>query len=139
MTLGLTIDGALALLLVVTIATCAAVHRRLGAIRTAQDDMRALAEQLAAAAQRAQTGLGQLRAAAREAADGLEPRIKSARTLVSDLDMLCHRADKLADRLDRAGAPARAADPARRPAPAPRGPRRSESEHALIAALKARL
>lgn len=133
MTVGLTIDGALALLLVVTIAYCAAVHRRLGAIRTAQDDMRALAEQLAAASQRAEAGLGQLRAAAREAAGGLEPRIKSARTLAGDLDMLCHRADKLADKLDRAGAPAR------RPAPAPRGPRRSESEHALIAALKARL
>lgn len=134
MTLGLSIDGALALLLVVTIAYCAAVHRRLGAIRTAQADMRALAGQLAAASERAEAGLGQLRAAAKEAADGLEPRIKTARTLAGDLDMLCHRADKLADRLDRA----RAAEPAHRPAPAPRAPRRSESEHALIAALKAR-
>jgi hypothetical protein len=132
MTLGLSIDGALALLLVVTIVYCAAVHRRLGAIRTAQDDMRALAEQLALASARAETGLGQLRAAAREAAEALDPRIKGARTLAGDLDMLCHRADKLAAKLDKVGAPAR-------PAPAPRAPRRSESEHALIAALKARL
>ena len=38
-----------------------------------------------------------LRAVASEAADKLDPRLGQARTLVDDLDMLCHRAGKLAD------------------------------------------
>ncbi|HEX9648228.1 MAG TPA: DUF6468 domain-containing protein [Alphaproteobacteria bacterium] len=135
MTLGLTVDAALALLLVVTIAYCAAVHRRLGAIRAAQADMRALADRLAAAGAQAEAGLGQLRVVAAEAADGLGPRIKTARRLAGDLDMLCHRADKLAERLDRTQAPsrARAAGLA-----AQHAARRSRSEHALIEALKAK-
>jgi len=142
---GLFADGILAMLLVVTIGYCALVHRRLGAIRTAENAMRSLADDLNAATARAESGLNQLRATAAEAAEGFDPLMRDARSLAGDLDMLCHRARKLADRLDRPAPPVKAPTPAKlppkktvEPAAAERHrPTRSRSERALLEALKA--
>lgn len=120
MPLGLAFDGALALLLAVTIGYCALVHRRLGALRAAREEMHALAQRLGEVTARAEAGLERLRGAAEDAAAKIDPRLERAKTLASDLDMLCHRAGKLADRLERG-----------KPAP------RSHSETALIEALRA--
>lgn len=138
-------DAILAVLLVVTIAYCALLHKRLGAIRKAEHAMRALADDLNAATARAESGLNQLRATAAEAAEGFDPLMRDARTLASDLDMLCHRARKLADRLDRPAPHEKPAARAKAPlkksaekAPAARmHTARSRSERALLEALKA--
>ena len=138
-------DAILATLLIVTIAYCALLHKRLGAIRKAEHAMRALADDLNAATARAESGLNQLRATAAEAAEGFDPLMRDARSLASDLDMLCHRARKLADRLDRPltpeKTPTRSNAPAKKPVEkAPVGPlraTRSRSERALLEALKA--
>jgi hypothetical protein len=128
MPFGLVFDGVLAMLLAVTIGYCALLYRRLGALRAAREEMQALAQQLGEVTARAEAGLDLLREAAEDASSKLAPRIERAKTLASDLDMLCHRAGKLADRLE----PIKpAAKPAAKAAP------RSHSEHALIEALRA--
>ena len=149
MSLGVVFDGVLAMLLVVTIGYCALLYRRLGAVHAAQAEMQALAHQLGEATARAGAGLDQLRVAAEDASRNLDPRVDRAKTLLSDLDMLCHRAGKLADRLETikpAAAPTHGEGPraaaakggtAAKLAPGGHGARRSRSEHALIEALRA--
>ncbi len=149
MTLGLALDGLLAVLLLVTIRYCALLYRRLEAVRAAPAQMQVLAQRLGEVAVCAEAGLTHLRAAAEETASDLEPRVERAKTLSSDLDMLCHRAGKLADRLESikpAAAPARSERPraaggkgatAAKPAAGGRGTQQSRSEHALIEALRA--
>lgn len=133
MELGLVFDAVVVIMLSVTIFTCVSLHRRLAAIRGAQAEMRALGEQLGVAALRAESGIASLRAVASEVADKLDPRLGQARTLVDDLDMLCHRAGKLADGM--VGGTQR--PPASTTAARGRRPQSSRSERALIEALKA--
>ncbi len=144
MDLALAFDLVMVVLLLATIFYCASLQRRLGAVRGVQAEMRALADRLGDSALRAETGVGSLRAAAGEAAAQIEPRLEQAKTLVGDLDMLCHRAGKLADNLASGTAPQQRKTPppvaAARPARAKkkasaRQPSRSERE--LIEALKA--
>ena len=133
MELGLVFDTVVVVVLSVTIFTCASLHRRLAAIRGAQAEMRALAEQLGVATLRAETGIASLRAVTSEAAGKLDPRIGQARTLVGDLDMLCRRAGKLADSM----ASGTQRPPASNAIAHGRRQQSSRSEHALIEALKA--
>lgn len=109
---GVLIDGVLVVLLLTTIGYCAIVNRRLGVIRDAQQAMQDLAGDLNAATARAEIGLNQLRAATTEASEKVEPLLQQVGTAATDLDMLCHRAKKLSDKLDKAsGAPALSATP----------------------------
>jgi hypothetical protein len=143
MDLALAFDLIMVLLLMATIFYCASLQRRLGAVRGVQAEMRALADRLGDSALRAETGVGSLRAAAAESTAQLEPRLAQAKTLVGDLDMLCHRGGKLADHLTTSTAPKQRKTPpppvaATRPTRAKalaRQPSRSERE--LIEALKA--
>ena len=157
---GLLFDGALALLLITTIGYCAMVNRRLGAIRDAQQAMHDLAGELNAATARAETGLNQLRVAAAAATERVDPLLQQVGLAATDLDMMCHRAKKLCDRLEAAGGDAKPAPPRQRqplkadplinprkassnakdvdasaPEKAPKS--RSHSERALLEALRA--
>lgn len=160
MTFALILDLVLVLLLAATIGYCAAVHRRLGALRSEQGELRGLIDQFTESTSRAQESLDGLRSAAAESAETLGPQIAEAKTLIGDLDMLNHRAGKLVAKLDPAGKTA-AKTPARKTAPNPgakgkrpvRGkagsggpvetpprasvPSRSQTERDLIEALKA--
>lgn len=133
MELGLVFDAVVVVMLTITTFACVSLHRRLAAIRGAQVEMRALGEQLGVAALRAESGIASLRAVASEAADKLDPRIGQARTLVGDLDMLCHRAGKLADGM--VGGTQR--PPASNAIARGHRQQSSRSERALIEALKA--
>ena len=148
MNYGLAVDGVLVLLLVVTICYCATLNRRLGALRAAQDEMKRLAATFNDATARAETSIMQLKTAAEDAFGELDPKMRSARELIGDLDMLNHRANKLIKRLDpTTEAPARKSAPRAAPAqpdPSPRrGPAReapaarSRAEKELIQAIKA--
>ncbi len=142
MDLALAFDLVMVVLLLATIFYCASLQRRLGAVRGVQAEMRALAERLGDTALRAETGVGSLRAAAAESTAQLEPRLAQGKTLVGDLDMLCHRAGKLADTLTTGTAPRKSKPPqpvaAARPARAKASARQpSRSERELIEALKA--
>ena len=138
-------------LLVITIAYCVPLHRRLGTLRMAQDEMKEFIASFNEATARAESSVTHLRAAASESARALEPRIDTANTLVGDLDMLTHRAGKLANRLENTSTPVSGAKPATRVAgpslatnqePAtkarPKQPTtaRSRSENELLKALR---
>jgi peptidoglycan hydrolase CwlO-like protein len=114
---GLTFDGVLVVLLITTIGYCAMVNRRLGAIRDAQAAMQDLASELNVATVRAETGLNQLRVAAAEANDHVDPLLQQVGLAATDLDMMCHRAKKLCDRLEAAVENTRVA-----PSPVPNQP-----------------
>ncbi len=112
MSYGFLLELIVVALLVVTIGYCVALHRRLGTLRMAQDEMKQFIASFNEATARAESSVAHLRAAASESARALEPRVEQANTLVSDLDMLTHRAGKLADRLENTTTPTSVARPA---------------------------
>ena len=121
---GFLLELIVVVLLVVTIGYCVALHRRLGTLRMAQDEMKQFIASFNEATARAESSVAHLRAAASESARGLQPRIEQANTLVGDLDMLTHRAGKLANRLENTATPASSARPAAKPARPSRGAKR---------------
>ncbi len=116
MSYGFLLEFIVVALLVVTIGYCVALHRRLGTLRVAQDEMKQFIANFNEATARAESSVAHLRAAASESARDLEPRIDTANTLVGDLDMLNHRAGKLANRLEHTATPVSSAKPATKPA-----------------------
>ena len=130
MSYGFVLELIVVALLVVTIGYCVALHRRLGALRMAQDEMKRFIGNFNEATARAESGVAHLRAAASESARTLEPRIEQANALVGDLDMLTHRAGKLADRLENTATPASGAKPAAKPARPSQGAKRKPATKA---------
>ena len=151
MSYGFVLELIVVALLVVTIGYCVALHRRLGALRMAQDEMKHFVTSFNDATARAESSVAHLRVAASESARALEPRVEQANTLVGDLDMLTHRAGKLANRLENIATPALGATPAAKSTkpslganrktatkaqPAQRTAGRSQSESELLKALR---
>ncbi len=151
MSYGFLLELIVVALLVVTIGYCVALHRRLGTLRMAQDEMKQFIASFNEATARAESSVAHLRAAASESARALEPRIEQANTLVSDLDMLTHRAGKLASRLENTATPTLGARPVATPTrpsqganrkptttaqPAQPAAARSQTENELLKALR---
>jgi|APTNR8051073442_1049403.scaffolds.fasta_scaffold01207_4 biopolymer transport protein ExbB/TolQ len=150
----LILDLVMVALLAATVVSAVVLYRRLGRLRRAQDDMRALTDALSASVQRAEDGVGHLRISA----ETLKADVSQADEIVADLHDLVERASAAADRLEasirqtRSQQPATTVAPSVEPTAAKAGedagrsmgvdsdadaiPARSRSERALIDALR---
>lgn len=146
MDLPLILDLMLSVLLGVTIAYAVVLNRRLRRLREGGAEMRTLIDGFNSATEQAQRNLAQISAMAKEAARGpanpnwasvqerLNNDIEKAQALRGDLEYLLERAERMADRMERPVAKARAPE---HDAPAAGGQARSEAERELIKALRA--
>lgn len=85
--LSLVLDLSLIILLVIAVIYCWRLDRRLNALRTGQDGIRAAAAELMAATQAAETAVRALRASAQDAGRDLQSRIDDARALSERLGL----------------------------------------------------
>jgi hypothetical protein len=149
MTISLAADGAVSLLLVITIFYAAILSRRINALRADKAMLGALVEQIAAAAQNAEAGVQGLRAAADDIGRKLDKKRQDAQSLRDDLAYMIERGTVAADRLE-GGVRARRDEPradvsrqrpveAPRPQPELRQPRQPKTAAALAEEMAARL
>src|SRR3990172_10687427 len=117
MTYNVYFDGALAILLVVTLVYAARLARRLDGLRRGRAEFEALIVRFTQATEQAERGMAGLKATLADAAVGLQERIDRAAVLSDDLALLAERANGAADRLETAVAHGRGgARPAAGPA-----------------------
>lgn len=97
---GLGINGALAVLLSVTLVFLWRLHKAMEAVRGNQGELQALLNRLNEATERAQTALHQLRAAATETADVLRLRTDAGRRVADDLEIALGAGERLVGRME---------------------------------------
>lgn len=118
--ISLILDGAMIILLLVTIGFAITLNRRLARLRHSKQDMERLIAELSRACSRAEAAIQQLRRASEEGGRKLREAVASAETLRQDLAFLNERGTVLADRLEDAVRTARDG-PREAPAPRPAG------------------
>ena len=125
MPIGMILEALVAVLLVVTVVYCAILDRRLKALRSGQDGLKAIVEALDGATRRAQTSIGELRAAAEATGLALSAHTAKGRALCDELQIMAEAGNALADRLEGSRAAAGRTPPPRpaQPAPKPQAPR----------------
>ena len=126
MPIGMILEVLVAVLLVVTVVYCAILDRRLKALRSGQDGLKAIIEGLDGATRRAQTSIGELRAAAEATGMNLSGHVAKARALSDELQIMLEAGNVLADRLEGSRAGAHGAVPREThapQAPKPQAPR----------------
>jgi chromosome segregation ATPase len=96
------LDVLLCVLLAIAVGGGLVLHKRLTALRSGHEELRALIQQLNEAAERAQASVVQLRAAAHEAEGHLSERTSRARALADELHILTETSESVALRLERA-------------------------------------
>lgn len=115
--LGFVVEALVAVLLVVTIAYCLVVNRKLEQLRSDQSDMRVVIRDLSAATGQAENAIASLRAAAGTAEETLAVRIDDAVALESRLSAAVASGEELlskwstAQTLSQRRAPPRSASP----------------------------
>ena len=119
-----TVDGVILLLLVVVLVAGLVLHKRLQRLRGGDGELAGLVESLNRAVARAEAVLGDLKRTALESGEVLDRDRASARALIDDLNMLCERAGREADRLADAIGAARPLGEAGRRVSSPAGPGR---------------
>ena len=97
--IGLILDGLVALLLIVTLFYCFVLNRRLGDLRSGQDGMRDLIKALNEATDRAQASITQLKGAGESVAAHLQGDVAKARSLADELSLMVETGNNIADRL----------------------------------------
>ncbi len=102
MTASNILELVLCLLLAATLGYCVVLERRLQAVRKGQDGLKTLIGELNAAISGAGASLRALKSAAASAAETLDERLKRARALADELEVLATSGERLAQRLDRA-------------------------------------
>lgn len=100
LSLGMILEGLVAVLLVVTVGYCAVLDRRLRALRSGQDGLRSLIEALDGATARAQESVAALRGSSEVVGRTLDERVTRARGLADELALMIETANRLADRLE---------------------------------------
>lgn len=83
--LPLVVEGAVAILLLVTICYCAVLERRIRAFHSGQDGLRLLVAELDKATTRAQSAVAGLAATSKSAEINLEAHLNEARSLTRTL------------------------------------------------------
>ncbi len=144
MELPVLLDGAVAILLLITIGYCVVLYARLNEVRRSNTAMKKLMSEFTSATERAQAGLLSIKSTGSELSHALSERIDEARALKGDLAYVTRAAQALAERLD-------GALDSDLPAPAPKVPPKrkngsprskamvrtfSESERELMIALQ---
>lgn len=97
--LQLALDGAIALLLVLTLGVGVRLHLALRALRRDNTDLEALIGAMDGATERAREALEGLKRTAGEAAERLVADVEKAQRLHDDLRFLCDRGERVADGL----------------------------------------
>lgn len=117
---GMILEILVAVLLVVTVVYCALLDRRLHALRTGQDGLKALIEGLDGATRRAQSAIGELKQSADAAGATLSSHVTKGRALCDELQIMIEAGNGLADRLEGGRASARREAPIDVPSAGPR-------------------
>lgn len=112
MTLDLVLQILLTALLAVTVVYCYRLDKRLRILRSGQDGLREVVEQLNAATVEAGRSIELLRGSSVEIGEELDKRMRSARALLDELSLVVASGNNLAERLE-----ARLTAGARAPAP----------------------
>jgi Domain of unknown function (DUF6468) len=100
MTLTLTADFTVAILLVLTIFYASKLSRRLNALRADKAALQVLVQSLTQASQNAEAGIRGLKAAAEETGRELQRKLQDARSLHDDLSYMIDRGGGVADRME---------------------------------------
>jgi Domain of unknown function (DUF6468) len=100
MTLTLTADCTVAILLLFTIYYAAKLSRRLSALRADKAALQMLVQHLTQASQSAEAGIRGLKAAAEETGRELQRKLQDARSLHDDLAYMIDRGGGIADRME---------------------------------------
>lgn len=137
--LNVLLDGLMALLLVVTIAYCWRLNKRIQILQNSKSELAAIVRDFDEATQRATQSIGEIHKATSRIAENIQHKIDKANYLADDLQFMIEKGNKVADKMETGihagrGASPRAAaaatSPARAAAPASRAeaaelPRRS--------------
>jgi len=102
MELPVLLDGAVAILLLITIGYCVVLYARLNEVRRSNATMKKLMSEFTSATERAQAGLLSIKSTGNELSHALSERIDEARSLKGDLTYITRAAQALAERLDEA-------------------------------------
>lgn len=102
MNLSIVLELVLTLLLAVTVVYCIILERRLAGVKKGQQALGATVRDLNAAILRAGDALASLKAVSGSAAAELEERVRRARALSDELELLTASGERIADRFDRA-------------------------------------
>ena len=100
MELPVLLDGAVAVLLLITIGYCVVLYARLNEVRKSNTVMKSLMAEFSSATERAQAGLLSIKSTGSELSNALDERIDEARALKGDLVYVTQVAQSLAERLD---------------------------------------
>lgn len=101
MTVGLILEGLVAILLVATVYYCVLLNRRLSNLRDGQEEFTTLVIELNEATRRAQNSVEDLKSSTIETGRELGERVTSAQVLVDELAMITEAGNNLANRLER--------------------------------------
>jgi len=101
MTVGLVVEGLVAILLVAAIYYCIILNRRLTKLRDGQDEFTGLVMELNESTRRAQNSVQDLKSSTVETGKQLEEQIAAGRVLVDELSIITESGNNLASRLER--------------------------------------
>jgi hypothetical protein len=141
MSVGMILEILVSVLLAVTVVYCAILDRRLKALRSGQDGLRAIIEGLDGATKRAQASISELRGAAEATGLALSAHTAKGRALADELQIMMEAGNALADRLEgnravAAGAPQPPRETAMPKPQAPRAKIPADWEDNLMKALR---
>jgi hypothetical protein len=100
-TLATGLELALTILLAFTLIYCVVLERRLAALRSGQDGLKATIGELNAAIATAGASMRTLKTSAAEAGDLLDGRLGKARALADELALITASGERIAQRMDR--------------------------------------
>lgn len=112
---GMILESLVAVLLLVTIGYCFILNKRLSLLRNGQSELHDVVRILNEAAEKARSGVEQLRRSSLSIAEDLTEKNRAARALADELSMIVESGNSLADRLAGGLSPSQA--PARKPKP----------------------
>ena len=116
---GLIIESLVAILLVVTIAYCIVLNKRLQRLRADEQALKATISELITATEIAERAVAGLKVTVRECDQNLGERLRTAERFSSDMERQLEAGEEVLDRLTRIVAATRP-EPAAPPAPDPR-------------------
>ena len=110
MMLSMGLELLLSVLLAATLVYCIVLERRLASVRKGQDGLKKMIGELNGAIAGAGASLRALKSAAADAAETLDDRLKRARALADELSLITNSGERIAQRFDRTGPAAPAAN-----------------------------
>jgi len=101
MTVGLLLEGLVAVLLVATIYYCVILNKRLSKLRDGQDEFTGLVQELNDSTRRAQNSFEDLKSLTNDTGKKLDEQIAAGQLLLDELSMITESGNNLANRMER--------------------------------------